>query len=530
MVKKLVEVVKYLCDCIIYVRVSTLTQADGFSPEAQKKIGIDYCKNKGWSYVIKEELGKSASSDTLRDRDVLQEILVWAQQKRFKYLFVVDPDRLSRKLEGYVAIKQILEDSGIQLVTSSSVTDFNDPMQGVQANLQAVISEYENAIRILRFIRGKKVAKESGLYIGGIRPFGYRIEKRIYGTKTRSYFVVDERESMVYKEIVEMYFSGKSTIDIALELNKKGYRSPKGYEWQSGSIQRILKNPMYKGKQDGNGNWIIEPLITEDKWDAIQKILARNLRRGKGKQDKSLVPLRDKIECGCGSGKLRYADQTIYRNPKWHYEYFYCKHNVGSKEDKSPRCPVRVDVGRLLDDVLIDIESKFGNPVRLKEVIKGLVEMKSSDRQKIESEILNKRKELEKIGKVISFMQDLLLEQEITKSQYDEKKRSYFNRKAALEEDIVRLQERLQIDDEKRKRIEKAKRVLPAFINSKTFLENKAFWIEYLIEKVVVYPKEDGKGFSYKIYYAIDMDKFPVNLEGDKVFSEIPQISLYNLI
>lgn len=75
----------------------------------------------------------------------------------------------------------------------------------------------------------------------GIAPLGYDIINKKY--------VINEQESKIVKEIYNMYIEmGMSYIDIALDLNMKGYKTKKNKKFAKTSVMSILENEKYTGK------------------------------------------------------------------------------------------------------------------------------------------------------------------------------------------------------------------------------------------------------------------------------------------
>ena len=61
---------------VAYLRVSSRQQLEGHSLDAQERVFQEACSNKGWQVMrIYREEGRSAHSDSLRNRTVMRQLL-----------------------------------------------------------------------------------------------------------------------------------------------------------------------------------------------------------------------------------------------------------------------------------------------------------------------------------------------------------------------------------------------------------------------------------------------------------------------
>src|ERR671919_604379 len=82
---------------VAYIRVSDLSQVEGYSLDAQERLFLQHCKVKGWTplQVYREE-GRSAHSDSIRKRPVFRQLLEDASQGQFDVLVLHTLDRWAR--------------------------------------------------------------------------------------------------------------------------------------------------------------------------------------------------------------------------------------------------------------------------------------------------------------------------------------------------------------------------------------------------------------------------------------------------
>ena len=144
----------------VYARVSTCEQ----SPDAQLRDLHEYIRNRGWKQVAEYvDVGESGSKDS---RPAWNEL--WDAIRRRKVNVVVIPalDRLGRSLPHLVKILCAINDAEISLISLREGFDLNTAVGRLQANLLAVLSEYELSLIRERTLAGMRAARARGSQIG----------------------------------------------------------------------------------------------------------------------------------------------------------------------------------------------------------------------------------------------------------------------------------------------------------------------------------------------------------------------------
>jgi site-specific DNA recombinase len=129
-----------------------------------------------------------------------------------------------------------------------------------------LISQYDNELRRMRSILGKRNSLKSGnTWIGGTVPFGYKIIGKN--------LVINKDESIYVKKIFEMYNKGRSCMEIKvfldLQTDIKPRRSGKG--WNSGTVLSMLKKEIYIGKQV----WEWKEKLPNDEIQVIESLVVK---------------------------------------------------------------------------------------------------------------------------------------------------------------------------------------------------------------------------------------------------------------
>ncbi|HWT83028.1 MAG TPA: recombinase family protein [Candidatus Methylomirabilis sp.] len=163
-------------------------------------------------------------------------------------LYVLDPDRFSRKYAYQVLILEELTRCGVEVVFLC-----NPPGRGPEENLlrqvQGMIAEYERAKIMERCRRGKQYAARRGsLNVLSGAPYGYRYVGKHEGGGEARYQVV-AAEARVVRQIFEWVGQERCSIgEVCRRLQRAGIPTRTGKSaWDRSVVWLILKNPAYKG-------------------------------------------------------------------------------------------------------------------------------------------------------------------------------------------------------------------------------------------------------------------------------------------
>src|SRR6516162_8178827 len=163
-------------------------------------------------------------------------------------LYVLDPDRFSRRYAYQVLILEELTRCGVEVVFLC-----NPPGRGPEANLlvqvQGMIAEYERAKIMERCRRGKQYAARHGsVNVLSGAPYGYRYIGKHEGGGAARYQVVAE-EARIVRQIFEWVGQERCSIgEVCRRLQSDGVPTRTGKSaWDRSVIWSYLKNPAYKG-------------------------------------------------------------------------------------------------------------------------------------------------------------------------------------------------------------------------------------------------------------------------------------------
>ena len=293
---------------VIYTRVSTDMQRNNYSIPTQIADCKRFAENRRYTLLgnqyVDIQTGLDANGpgpDTIPayvddftsrelSRPSLDAAFEYLDSYGFDVLIVHAIDRLAR--DPY--IRQTLErefnsrGARVEYVLGS----YDETPEGeVRKDLDATFAKWENAKRTERCNRGRKRKAETGKFVAGRVPYGYRINPDAFGGLE----VVPE-EAEVIQFIFRLYVEERASIrQIVRELDNAGYTPyGKGGKWAKSTVNRILANTTYVGYFFYNKNkrldrkrfeakplheWIrieCEPLISQALFDGAQLIKDEN--------------------------------------------------------------------------------------------------------------------------------------------------------------------------------------------------------------------------------------------------------------
>lgn len=164
-------------------------------------------------------------------------------------LYMLDPDRLSRKYAYQVLILEELSRCGVEVVFLKNPIGCG-PEQDLLVQVQGMIAEYERAKIMERCRRGKQhAARRGSVNVLSGAPYGYRYVGKHEGSGEARYQVLAE-EARVVRKIFEWVGQERCSIgEVCRRLRRDGVPTRTGKPaWDRATVWLILKNPAYRGK------------------------------------------------------------------------------------------------------------------------------------------------------------------------------------------------------------------------------------------------------------------------------------------
>ncbi len=263
-----------IATAVIYTRVSSKDQLQGYSLESQEKVCREFAAKHNLEVlkVFREE-GESAKT---ADRTQLRIMMKYCERNRNKIgkLIIYKVDRLARNNEDYYALKVVFKKYGMA-VQSATEPIGNDPSEKLMEGVLSALAEFDNNVRAQRTGEGMRTRLLNGLWTWSA-PVGYRNSKDASGMKI---IAPDSKYASIIRMIFEEYTKGLSTFKgIAQKATAMDMRSRHGKKISAQLVMKILRNPLYCGRIE-HPNWNVsvkgkhEPIVSVELFMKAQQML-----------------------------------------------------------------------------------------------------------------------------------------------------------------------------------------------------------------------------------------------------------------
>lgn len=407
---------------IIYTRVSTDEQNNGYSPVDQKEKLHRYCENNGIDVVgfyHDDESGKSFN------RPAWKKIMEFIQKNKnlVDYIYFLKWDRFSRNApEAYAELGK-LKKLHVEARAMEQPLDLEIPEQKVMLAIYLTAPEVDNDRRALNIFNGIRRGKKDGRWLGAC-PRGYR------NTRDDKNRPIIAPEGGLQEDLVKQAFKAFSTGMYGMEelrhkLAKKGLTCCKNSFW------RLLRHKAYIGKvmvpayKNEPEVWIEgkhPAIIDEATFYKVQDILASRRKKAplKYRFVRPEFPLRGYLICAQCNKTLTGSFSTNRSGRS--YPYYHCSRGCHERHNAN-----------LVNQAFIDMLSKFQFKTSTLKLFASIVKekmTKNDQDSKAQIKIINQA--IEKQQERISNAKSLMLDAEITPNEYKEMR-------IAMEEKITQL-------------------------------------------------------------------------------------------
>lgn len=503
------------------------------SIETQKILLEQYCKDhKITDYKFYCDDG---CSGTNFDRPSFKKMLSDIDEGKINLVIVKDLSRFGRNYVEAGMYVQRFTDSNIRFIAADDNYDSLVNSDDLLFPIKNVVNEMYARDVSKKTKAAKKAKARDGQFIGSKAPFGYKIDPN-----DRHHLIVDEPAAQVVKRIFRLASEGvgynkmakifreeKVLTPIAyFNLNNPDYFKSdywrKEFDWHVTSIRAILNNEVYLGKlvygkqrnksmkskekvRNPKEDWIVvenchEPIITQELWDTVHKILNAKHRPAKAGEVQMFAGLLYCSDCGhC----LTYS-QKQRKDGSYHGSYSCWMYKTHGKEYCASHY---ITFDTIYELVLIDIQRNLFQYRKNTDKFKSILSRKyQSDSQKqaeqITLEYEQKQKRCEELDKIISRLYEDNVLGRIGDERYESMSQSY-------ELEQVEIKKALPILKSKIDELKRQSDCADNFINviKKYTIIDKldAAILNELIDKIVVHHKEqaeDGRTFQQiEIYY-----------------------------
>ncbi len=317
----------------LYARVSTDSQLEGYSIDAQKEFLISYAKSKDYTEFEYYIDGGYSGKDL--NRPAIQRLIEDCKNHKIDAVFVFKLDRISRsQRDTLYLIEEVFNKYDVSFISMRENFDTSSPFGKAMIGVLSVFAQLERETILERTRIGLKKRAEAGLWRGGGKiPFPYR-----YDRNTGTLVPIPEQVELLHK-MISLYISGKSFNAIG---NIVGMDESM-VETRILSITNTGKVPYRDEVFDGQH----EAVVSDELYEEILRV---NKVRSREKYERHYL-LSGKVYCGDCGAKYRYQ--------KWGKRlimYCYSQQKSKPKYIKDPNCKnKRWDTFEVEDAVLEEL-------------------------------------------------------------------------------------------------------------------------------------------------------------------------------
>lgn len=282
----------------IYARISSDQTGEALGVTRQledcRKLAADHGWTVGDEYVDNDVSAYKSSASKRRPQ--YQRLLADLADGYRDAVIVYNLDRLTRQPMELEEFTRLCEGAGVTQVKSVTADiDLGNDDGLFMARILAAIASKESARKSHRLQRKAQQLAEQGKPNGGhLRPFGYEKDR----------LTVIESEAETLRQIVTRFLAGESSRSICIWLNEQGVPTTAGGQWQTMTLNAMLKSARIAGLREHKGTVVAEavwdPIITPDQ---RQRILAHfaTKKRNNTRPPRRYV-LSGLLRCGkCGN-------------------------------------------------------------------------------------------------------------------------------------------------------------------------------------------------------------------------------------
>ena len=342
--------------CAVYTRKSS---EEGLEQEfnslhAQREACEAYIasqRSEGWVLVRDQYDDGGVSGGTL-ERPGLKRLMQDVEDGLVDVIVVYKIDRLSRSLADFAKLVEVFDRNGVTFVSVTQSFNTTTSMGRLTLNILLSFAQFEREVTAER-IRDKVAAsRKKGMWMGGVPPYGYRVENRK--------LLVDDETASHVRWIFSRFIEIGSCTVLAREVAKRGIRTPRGNQIDKKYLYRLLNNRAYIGEAVHKGDSYPgehAAIIERETWDRVHAILQESPRKRAARTRAQTPALLKGLLFGPDGAAF---SPTHTRKGGRLYRYYVSqtvlKHGAGS-------CPIgRVPAGEIEAAVIDQLRAVFRQP------------------------------------------------------------------------------------------------------------------------------------------------------------------------
>lgn len=529
--------------CVLYPRVSTEMQVDGYSLEGQKNSLKRFADREEMEIVgIYEDAGKSGKS--IEGRPAFKKMLSDIKNGlEIDYILVYKLSRFGRNAADILNSLEFVQSYGINLICIEEGIDSSQTSGKLLISVLSAVAEIERENIIEQTMNGRREKARQGGWNGGFAPYGYYLKD--------NQLLIEETEAEAIRIIFDKFANSDVGLGgVAKYLNLQGIKKIPRQNgtletWSSHFIRLILDNPVYCGKiaygrrtrekvkgtkneykQVHTDDYILEDgqhegIVSEELWQkAHTKRMATGIKQpSKIGKDRSHL-LTGILKCPiCGSSM--YTNKHAWTNKDGTYKevyYYICGRN---KQERGHHCDYKASLRKTdIEPLVIEaVKELVSDKYFAKEIEKRIGVQ--TDTTAIDKELANYESKLKEVD-----LNKARLEREIDNLPIDARFRErkihdMTLRLDGLYDTIVELEERIEDAKLRKSSIEMEAitldNIYKLMLNFGKLYdiisdEEKKSLITYLIKEIQIYPNGESEMPLKSIEF-----NFPIYRDGQEV-------------
>ena len=347
--------------CAIYTRKSS---EEGLEQEfnslhAQREACEAYIasqRSEGW-VVLREQYDDGGVSGGTLERPGLKALMQDIEDGLIDVVVVYKIDRLSRSLADFAKLVEVFDRTGVTFVSVTQQFNTTTSMGRLTLNILLSFAQFEREVTAER-IRDKFAAsRKKGIWMGGVPPYGYRVENRK--------LIVDEEKAEHIRWIFSRFVEIGSATELARQIDQRGLLTPNGNRIDKKYLYRLLNNRAYIGEAVHKGESYPgehEAILDQVVWDKVHTILQESPhKRAANTRAETPALLKGLIYGPDGAAFSPTHTRKRGKLYRYYVSQSILKHGAGS-------CPIgRVTAGEIETAVIDQVRAVFRQP----EIIAG---------------------------------------------------------------------------------------------------------------------------------------------------------------
>ena len=308
-------------------------------------------RSEGW-VLVRDQYDDGGISGGTLERPGLKRLMADIEDGLVDIVMVYKIDRLSRSLADFAKLVEVFDGNGVTFVSVTQSFNTTTSMGRLTLNILLSFAQFEREVTAER-IRDKVAAsRKKGMWMGGVPPFGYRVENRK--------LVIDLERAEHVRWIFARFIEIGSCTVLAREVAARGLGTPRGNRIDKKYLYRMMSNRAYLGEAVHKGDSYPgehEAVIDRETWDRVHAILQESPRKRAARTRADTPALLKGLLFGPDGAAF---SPTHTRKGDRLYRYYVSqtvlKHGAGA-------CPVgRVPAGGIEAAVINQLRAVFRQP------------------------------------------------------------------------------------------------------------------------------------------------------------------------